>query len=324
MTITVFLDGLHQIGYSLALALPKEVFELQAFHPDNKTLNQLKREKVIKKAIGQIAQGCKNADIIIINQPVDFLELHYEAIGLNSKPGAIVIDTSPVPVYAGELAGKFLKPETPFVSMVPAFNSDALKEEAFIQASGSADLFKDSMVAISSPNLQLKDGEQVAARLASAVGAIPVFMDPYEVQEAMVKTHFLPNLVALAVQRAVSQHPGWRDEEKIASSEYYQITNPLLGFVELEHPELGALQNKDALVRILDEVIAEMEDIKQLLASDKQQKLHNLIEETHNDHLGWLGKRRSNAFDDVADTSDLPKANDIFQNMFLGGLGRKK
>jgi prephenate dehydrogenase len=324
MTITVFLDGLHQIGYSFALSLPKKVFELHAFDPEGAFLRKLKKEKVIKKAIGQIAHGCKDANVIIINQPVDFLELHYEAIGLNIRPGTVVVDTSPVPLYAGKLAEKFLPPETQYVSLIPAFNLNALKEQSFHQNSAVPEIFKGSTMAVCSPSTKLKDAEQVAAKLAAAVDAIVVFMDPFEAQEAMIKTQMMPKFVAMAVIRALEGHDSWRDEQRLASSDYYQSTNALTGFLELEQPELAALENKESLLRILDEVIAELQDVRDLISSGKKEELREAINDAVQSRISWQHKRGQNSFGIDDSASDLPKNNDVFQQMFLGGFGRKR
>ena len=323
MTITLFLDGLNQIGYSFALALPKDIFAIEAFDPDGKFLRKLKREKIIKKSIGQVAQGCKKADIIIINQPVDFLELHYEAIGLNVRPGAIVVDTSPVPLYAGELANKFLPDETAFVSMIPAFNLGTLKEAPFVRNSGGADAFRNSTFAVSTPPTKLKDAEQVATKLAHAVDTSVVYMDPVEAQEAMIKTHLLPQYTALAMQRAILSHQSWRDEQRIASTDYYQGTNPLMGFVELEQPELAALGNKESFVNMLDEIIEELQKIRTLIDRGNKDALNQLINETCESRTAWEENRRRNSFGVEGAPSDMPE-NDMFQRMLLGGLGGKK
>ena len=324
MTITVFLDGLYQIGHSFALVLPKDIFEIQAFDPDGKLLRKLKREKVIKKFVGQVAFGCKNADIIIINQPVDFLELHYEAIGLNIKSGAIVVDTSPVPMYAAQLAEKFLPAETGFVSMIPAFNFTSLKEQPFHTDSASAELFQKSTIAVSSPSQKLKGAENVASKLAAAVGATVVYMDPYEAQEAMVKTQMMPKVVSMAVMKAVNERPSWRDEARLASSDYYHVTNALMGICELEQPELAAVENKEALVRILDDVLAELKDIRDLIDHGKPERLRDEIQEVIQKHSVWQDKRARNALGGTESPADLPKNNDVFQQMFLGGLVRKR
>ncbi|MEE4194411.1 MAG: hypothetical protein V2J07_04360 [Anaerolineae bacterium] len=322
MTITVFLDGLNQIGYSLALALPRTVFELQAFDPDGKLLRKLKREKVLKKFVGQVAQGCKNANIIIINQPVDFLELHYEAIGLNITQGTVVVDTSPVPLFAGKLADRFLPAGTAFVSMIPAFNLEALKEQSFVSESANPDLFSESTVAISTPSTKLKDAEQIASRLADAVGATVVYMDAYEAQEAMVKTQILPKYLALAFQRTVEAHPSWRDEQRIASADYYQVTNALMGMVELEQPELAAMENKESLLRSLDEYIAAFQEVRNLIEKGDKKALNKLINETYKTRAGWQEERKRNSFAAEGAPVDLPE-NDMFQRMLLGGLARK-
>ena len=323
MTVTVFLDGLYQIGYSFAQALPKDIFELQAFDPDGMFLRKLKNKKLIKKSVSQIAHGCKGADIIIINQPVDFLELHYEAIGLNIKPGAYVIDTTPAPLYAGKLAEKFLPPETGFASLIPSFKLEALKEQHFHQDSASEDLFKGSTIAISSPSMKLKDAEQVAAKIAAAVGGTVVFMDPYEAQEAMIKTQLMPKYVAAAMIKSLNLRPSWRDEQRVASSDYYQTTSPLMGIFELEQPELAALENKESLARMLDEVLAELQGLRDLIAEGKQKTLHEYLQEAIELRAAWQGHRERNSFDGTAAPADLPK-NDMMQQMFLGGLGKKR
>ena len=145
MAVRVFLDGLNQLGVSMAYALPKEVFEITVFDQETSLARKVKKEKHASKVVTMVADGAKSADIIIIDQPVDLLSMHYDAIGESIRPGAVLIDTSPVPLFAGRLAEKFISPEVGFVSLVAGLNVAYLSKQPFHHTSAGEDIFKNSM-----------------------------------------------------------------------------------------------------------------------------------------------------------------------------------
>ena len=120
------------------------------------------------------------------------------------------------------------------------------------------------------------------------------------------------------------QHPSWRDEERLASSEYFQITNPILSIVQLEQPELPALENRESLVRLIDEVIGELTTVRDLMAGGKAKALKEYVQQAVQSRIEWQEKRRHNTFGNQGLGDDMPQTSDVYQNLFLGGLGRKK
>ncbi|HET58871.1 MAG TPA: prephenate dehydrogenase/arogenate dehydrogenase family protein [Chloroflexi bacterium] len=324
MAVRVFLDGLNQLGVSMAYALPKEVFEITAFDQETSLARQLKKEKHVSKVVTMVADGAKAADIIILNQPVDLLSMHYDAIGGRIRPGAVLIDTSPVPLFAGRLAEKFITPEVGFVSLVAGLNLDYLSKQPFHHTSAGTDIFQNSMIAVSSPSRSHKDAETIGVKIARSLGAEAIFMDAAEVQAACTRTMLIPRLAAAALTNLLADQPNWREDRLLASSDFYLFTEPLMGVFDLEHPSLPFSENRDSMLMGLDLFQEEMDNLRALLAAEDSEPLEEYLHRAMTSRAVWQDQRARNSFKD-ADTHDkMPTTREVYSQLLFGGLSRRQ
>jgi prephenate dehydrogenase len=324
MAVRVFLDGLNQLGVSMAYALPKEVFEITVFDQETSLARRLKKTKYASKVVSMVADGAKVADIIIIDQPVDLLSMHYDAIGDRIRAGAVLIDTSPVPLFAGRLAEKFITPEVGFVSLVAGLNVDYLSRQPFHHTSAGADIFRDSMIAISSPSRSHKTAENIGVKVARALGAEAVFMDAAEVQDACIRTQLIPRLAAAALSNLLADQSNWREDRLLASSDFYHFTEPLMGMFDLEHPSLPFIENRDAMLVVLDLFQEEMDNLRGLLAAEDPEPLDEYLHRAMTSRAVWQDQRARNSFID-ADTHDkMPTTREVYSQLLFGGLSRRQ
>jgi prephenate dehydrogenase len=324
MAVRVFLDGLNQLGVSIAYALPKKFFDITAFDQETSLARQLKREKQINKVVTMVADGAKSADIIIIDQPVDLLSMHYDAIGDRIRPGAVLIDTSPVPLFAGRLAEKFITPEVGFASLVAGLNMDYLPKQPFHHTSAGEDIFQNSMIAVCSPSTSHKDAETIGVKVAKSIGAEVVFMDAAEVQAACIKTQLIPRLAAAALTNLLADQPNWREDRLLASSDFYLFTEPLMGVFDLEHPSLPFFENRDSMLMVLDLFQEEMDNLRALLASEDPEPLNEYLHRAMTSRAVWQDQRARNSFID-ADTYDkMPTTREVYSRLLFGGLSRQQ
>ena len=324
MAVRVFLDGLNQLGVSMAYALPKEVFEITVFDQETSLARQVKKEKHASKVVTMVADGAKEADIIIIDQPVDLLSMHYDAIGDRIKPGAVLIDTSPVPLYAGRLAEKFITPEVGFVSLVAGLNAAYLAKQPFHHTSAGTDIFKDSMIAVSSPSRSHKDVENVAVKIVRALGAETIFMDAAEVQAACIGTQFLPRLAAAALTNLLADRPNWREVRLLASSDFYLFTESLMGVFDLEHPALPFIENRDAMLAVLDNLQDEMDHLRTLMVAEDPEPLDEYLHRAMTSRAVWQDQRARNSFIDADTHKKMPTTREVYSQLLFGGLSRRQ
>ena len=324
MAVRVFIDGLNQLGVSMAYALPKEVFEITAFDQETSLARQLKKEKHVSKVVTMVADGAKAADIIIINQPVDLLSMHYDAIGEHIMPGAVMIDTSPVPLFAGKLVEKYISQEVGFVSLVPGLNLPYLAKQPFHHTSAGKDIFQNSVIAVSSPSRLHKSAEKIGVKVAKALGAEVVFMDAAEVQDACIKTQLIPRLAAAAFINLLAGQRSWRESRLLASSDFFLFTEPLMGMFDLEHPSLPSAENRDAMLVMVDLLQEEMDNLRALLSADDPEPLNEYLHRAMTSRAVWQDQRARNSFID-ADTHDkMPTTREVYSQLLFGGLSRRQ
>jgi prephenate dehydrogenase len=324
MAVRVFLDGLNQLGVSMVHALSKEYFEITVFDQETSLARQLKKEKFASKVVTMVADGAKSADIIIIDQPVDLLSMHYDAIGERIRPGAVLIDTSPVPMFAARLAERYIAPEVGFVSLVAGLNLSYLVKQPFHHTSAGKDIFHNSMIAVSSPSRSHKDAETIGVKVARSLGAEAIFMDAAEVQAACVRTRLIPRLAAAALTNLLADQTNWREDRLLASSDFYLFTESLMGVFDLEHPSLPFAENRESMLAMLDLFQEEMDNLRALLAAEDPEPLDEYLHSAMTSRAVWQDQRARNSYID-ADTHDkMPTTREVYSQLLFGGLSRRQ
>lgn len=325
MAITILLDGLNQIGTSIAMALDedKKSFHRIGFDYDPLVMRDVKKAGYIDQLAGNGLGAAAGADIIIIDQPVDLVEEHYQILSEFVRPKATILDTSMLPVKAGEWAEKYIPKETAVVSFVPGVQASYLYESTFNHQAAHADLFVNSNVAIASPSMAHIDGEALATALARVLGATPIYMDAVEVQVALVKTRILPRLLSAAWMNMMTEQPGWEEARILASGDFAKLSFPIMGIFEESKPGLEMKLSEDITLRLLDEFISNLQNMKSMIAAKKSDDLYLTVKTASSDRALWQSMREQNQFSEEPRV-DMPKAGDVFQQLFLGGLGKKR
>ncbi len=85
------------------------------------------------------------------------------------------------------------------MTMTPTLNPAYLDETKLGIDAAHADLFKNSLMVITSPPGTDADALKLATDLAMLLGSIPFFADAYETDGLMAAVHLLPELVAAAL-----------------------------------------------------------------------------------------------------------------------------
>ncbi|NSW53503.1 MAG: prephenate dehydrogenase/arogenate dehydrogenase family protein [Anaerolineae bacterium] len=324
MAITILFDGLNQVGYSIAKALDREKksFHRIGFDFDLGVMREARKAGLIEPAHDGLTAAAK-ADIVIIDQPADVVEEHYQIIGEVLRPKATLIDTSAIPIMSGKWAEQYIPKECAVVNFVPGMNAQYLMETRFNSQAAHEDLFQQSNVGIASPSAAHADGEAIAAALAKVLGATPLFMDAVELQVALAKTHLLPRLLSAALVNLTVGQPGWEEARGLAGADFARASFPALGIFEERQPGLDVLLTAEISGRMLDEMITELQDLREMLAAGRKADISSYIKSASDHRALWQANREQNRFMDSTDIP-MPKAGDAFQQMFLGGLGKKR
>jgi len=90
--------------------------------------------------------------------------------------------------------------------------------------------------------------------------------------------NLLPKLVAAALVNTTTAQPGWRDSERLAGMAYLKTT--FAAELPDEEKELGktAILNSEHTARLLNEMIANLQEISDAVESRDNEALQSLLE----------------------------------------------
>lgn len=286
--------GMQTIGISVGLALADQKAQLTrtAIDRDPKRLGAAQNANAFDRYERNLSAAVNGADIVLIAAPEDELEDTFKAMASALKPGAVVIDTSPLKNAVAGWAVTHLPPANPFVSMTPALNPDSFLETS----APRADLFHKSVMVITAAEGTSSEAFHLVSDLAELLGGHPFFADPSEADGLFAAGVWLPRLTAAALVNATMPQAGWREGRKVAGRAYTFATASLDEVNEEFVPGQGALENRENVVRVLDNLIAELQTTRQFLAENDADGLARSLRIARQQHSEWLQQRGSNDY----------------------------
>jgi prephenate dehydrogenase len=296
MTIKISIIGLRKIGSSIGLALAQ--IKDQAIRVGNDsdptTAKQAEKIGAVDKTTFTLPSAIKDADIVILAVPVNEVRETLENIIPDLKPGAVVIDTSPLKDKVMEWAKEYFQnSDRYFVSVTFSTNPAYFLEGDDSAEKAHADLFHNSVMMISSMSGIDESALNLTANLAQILGAQPLFTDAIEMDGLLASVHLLPKLISAALVNVTVSQTGWREARKAAGPAYARVTEQALHPDEDKEMGMTLLYNSENVLRMLDFFLAEMHDLRDLIANQEEKELHNRLEKALGDREQWLQQRLS-------------------------------
>ncbi len=319
MTVTISIIGLGPVGASFGLALgaSNKDYHRIGYDRDVKAGPQAVKEKIIDKSSFNLPAAVEKADYILISVPAFELKTALQVIGPVLKEGAVVVDASPLKTRAAEWASEYLPAGRWYVSVSPTLNP-----EFFTKSDPDAGLFRNSLMVITAGNGTPEEVIENVIGLAQCVGAEIQFSDPLEHDGLQAAVQQLPELAAAALMRSVSNQPGWVESRKLAGANFAAASAPLQPLAGLDSPAEDLFQNRENTLRMLDSMIASLEELREFIDGDNQKEVNNIIARSCADRQAWLEQRRSAQWERRIET---PEAPGIVSRLFgMGGKTGKK
>ena len=301
MSVQITILGLDRVGASLGLALANAKDQVTRVGSDARmdVGKQAAKIKAIDRAIYNLPEAVAAADAVVLALPVEDLRLTLEAIASNLKPGAVVLDTSPVPTQFLAWAKELFPPEDRYpITFTPALNPAYLLESDNSLTGAHADLFQNSAIFITNPYGVDESAIQFAENLARLVGGTPVFSDTAEVDGLISTARLLPELLSAALVSATMGKPGWLEARKLAGAHYALVSQALLGLDGITSPGQLALINKAGALYKIDVLIEELETLRGMIADGDAEKLHNRLNLARTQRATWLQQRTTDKWED--------------------------
>jgi prephenate dehydrogenase len=253
---------------------------------------------------------------------VDDVRQTLTAIAQDLREGAVVIDTSFNKSAVAQWAQELMPEKTYFVGWTPALNPAYFEQTAEGIQAARADMFKSSPILITALPGAPTQAIRLAVDLATMIGAQPLFADTDEVDGLIALGHQLPQLVSVALANTALAQPGWREARKLAGQNFAEMPHPVTRGDEYKALGQSALLNQANVVRVLDEMIASLARLRNLVAENDQQGLQAAMDQAVNGRILWLKQRQEAKWA----TEDLPPSDTTSAGDVLGrliGLGKK-
>ncbi|MFZ0534095.1 MAG: prephenate dehydrogenase/arogenate dehydrogenase family protein [Anaerolineales bacterium] len=327
MTVQITIIGTGQIGASIGLALGerKDLFVRVGHDKDIRAANRAKDMGAFDRVDINLPNSVGNAEVVILALPLDQIRDTLKFIAPELKEEAVVMDTAPVKGEVLQWAKELLPPKRYYIGLTPVLNPAYLDTPGSGVEAAHADLFKNGMMAILSPQGVPSEAIKLATDFSSLLGAEHLFMDPVELDSMMAATHILPQLVAAVLLNTTVDQPGWYEARKLAGRPYAAVTSAAAQFDEANAISGQALSTNEHLVRWIDALMENLSTLRQDLASKDAEKLLKELTRARLGHDKWLTDRITAnwAASESAPNVQLPTAKEVFSRMFTFGGGRK-
>jgi prephenate dehydrogenase len=235
---------------------------------------------VVDLATNDLQTGILGADIVILSTPVRTIVATLEEIGPRLWPGTLVMDMGSTKADICT-AMEALPPGVQPVGGHPMCG----KETAGFEAA-ECGLYRNAPWVLSPLPRTDPQALDLAAELASAVGARPVVIEPQRHDRLVAGISHLPFLVASALTAAVAKvgttdplvwelaAGGFRDTSRVAASDTQMFLDILL-------------TNRAAVLQQIDAFAGELQDLRALLAAEDEGALRARLTSTQRQRAGW-------------------------------------
>ena len=275
MKKTVLLIGTGLIGGSIALAIRKNHdVKIIGHDINNEQLFKAEQLSVIDESAEQLKSAAESADLIILASPVEETKkIMQEIAKWKLKDNVFITDVGSTKRDIMNLANDLWNGEVTFIGGHPMAGSHKTGVE-----SAKAHLFENAFYILTPQNnTPFSKVEELKGWLKGTKSNFLV-LDASEHDYITGSVSHFPHIVAASLVKQVKKHSdqnplismmaagGFRDITRIASSS----------------PKMWkdiVIQNKDTLLKLLDDWIMEMENVKSIIQSDSEKAISRYFEE---------------------------------------------
>jgi len=300
---------LDTLGASLGLALRKAEPSLSVIglEPDPQLARRAQQVGAVERIERSAHGACRNAALIILNEPISRLHDALEAIAPALKPGCTVTTTAPLMAPALKWADELLPEGVSFVAGHPVLDPTRPDDTP------DAALFQQAQYCIVASTKASPAAMDLVTQLALTVGAQPFFLDAAEHDGLMTAVEGLAELLDMTLMNAAANASSWRDMQRVAGPAFARAT----ACVESESSEetIAALRaNRQNVARWLEMYRAKLGEVRAALLADDEAALTKLLTEARQARGQWLRDRRSG---NVEHAAPMPK---VTMGSILGSM----
>ncbi len=328
--VSVGILGLGRIGASVALALKRysntkdarHVFDIVVSDSRAGTREDANKMGIAPKIERNLFDAAENKDIVIFTLPYAEVKAAYEVIGPLLRPGAVIMDTSPLKQPSLQWAAKYLRAEAHVVGMTPILNPKYLFEGVDDTQYASEDLFDKGTMLLTPSVSAIKDAVELASDFSTLLGATPHFLDPAEHDGLIALTEGLPALLGVTAFYLLQHNRGWGDIQRLTNPGFGLLTHHLFDTHPDDLRDLW-LNNRDNLLRSLDDYAEALRSFRDVLAANDQAALESALIKASEEYSQWINRRHNARWEESVGDQAPSMGQLMFGNMMGGLLGKR-
>ncbi len=326
--VNLTIIGLQRLGTSFGLALKrlmkesgvKHEFIITGSDEDNSAMDTALKLGAIDHKLRDVASAVEQADLVLTASPYTLTADIFSIIGPALKPGAVVMDMSPLKLAAMEWAKKHFRRnsegeyEAYLVGVSPILNPQYLEDLGVGPEDAHADLFDKGQFIISPAPDCPQEAVQLIADLADLLNLKVHFVDPTEHDGLVASMEHLPVLLQLALFRSLSTSKAWGDLQRMGNPRFTLATY-LLGQGTPEDFAGPISKNRENVLRALETLIGTLDEIRDVLVNADETALEQAFLDEMKRYERWQAARRSNNWGDKPEPPAIPSTG------LMGSLG---
>lgn len=336
VSVTVAIIGLTRVTASMGLMLkglsndPKSSaqFTLIGNDEDTEIAKAAQKMGALDQTKNRILEAVKDAQIVIVDQPLGDLDFVYGAIGDGLRAGAVVLDVSPLKRPVIEFARTHFpknsegNPTAYLVGIFPLMHFANLYDfRRGIEAADDKYLIGGDMVITPDANVP-PDAVKLATDLTDMLQMKPHFLDPYEFDALSDISEGLPVALSVAMLNVVRAADGRKDLERILNPNFLLLLSHLRAHNPDDMTDM-LLNNVDSTRRHLNDLIRALAGLRDLLDKNNPDTLNEHISQSVAEFDDWQNRRDKGIWESSTSTAPSVGSVSMFGNMFGSALERR-
>jgi prephenate dehydrogenase len=305
--------GTGVVGTSIGLALhqAKASFEIVGHDRDLNKAGDSKKSGALDRVEWNLPAALDDAAVVIVATPFSAIEEVFKQISPYLGAGTIVTDTAVLKTPVLAWAEQHLPREVRFVGGHPIVDVNSLVTKP------SVDLFQGVNYCLTPGSSADTASIDQMSRLAEALGAQPLFIDPTEHDSHVASLSQVPAVLSAALLAIVTRNPAWRDGQRLASSAFADVTSQSArGPVEVA---AAWRANQEILLTWLDLMRIEIDEFARLIKDDPA-SLEKILDDLQTQRIVLRpGEEVRNE-----PMVELPRSRDTLGSMFWGRRGNNQ
>lgn len=330
-TINVSILGLGRTGSSIGLALRRynstkgaqHTFKITAYERRGNILQEARKLNVAEEYVNSPFTAVRDKDIVVLAMPYSDVQPMYEVLGREMRPGAVILDMSPLKSPSMAWAQKHLPSEVYMVGVTPIVNPQYILNSLDETSAAREDMFDKGLILLMPGIGCAKEAVELATDFGELLGAKTHFIDPSEHDGLVAAMEGVPAVLGVMFYHMMSHSAGWGDGQRMTNPAFGYLTHHLFD----THPDDTRdliLNNRENTLRYLDEMIDSLRTFRQSLAQNDRNAVEAVIVDTALDYEKWTNRRHKGEWDEKDPVAKATAAAGDIMTGLLGSVVAKR